>query len=142
MPVDWPAEWDRLHAEYGFLPERLMRARCDELGASLGEGLASVLAHPGRWSLQPPGRHRVLVCLGPSCRPKNSAAIRAALEEALALESERTTPDGAISLATVYCCGACGHAPNIVIDDQIHSHATCESAVAQVNALRSDRTPP
>jgi NADH-quinone oxidoreductase subunit E len=139
--VDLAAEWDRLQAEYGYLPERLLRDRCQALGVSLGSGLSVVLRSPGRWRLEPPGRHCVSVCVGPSCGPRGGPEIRSALENAIPMAAEQTLPDGSLSLTTVFCCGACGHAPNIVIDKTIHSHMTPESAVELARGLFGESTP-
>ena len=48
------------------------------------------------------------------------------LENQLGIKEGETTPDMAFSLETVACIGACGLAPNIVINRDTYGHLTSE----------------
>jgi len=50
-------------------------------------------------------------------------------------DRRKTTEDMLFTVETVACLGACGLAPVVVIDDQVHGQQTPESAVKLVEAL-------
>ena len=67
---------------------------------------------------------------------KDSVPILEAIWKRLGLDAKRkTTPDMLFTVETVACLGACGLAPVVVIDDQVHGQMTPESAVTLVEAV-------
>lgn len=89
------------------------------------------------FSLAPRGAHTCVVCMGTACYVKGSAAVLAAIEAAHGIRSGETTPDGALSLVTARCLGACGIAPAMVFDDRIVGGITVDGALHQLNAWTS-----
>jgi NADH-quinone oxidoreductase subunit E len=66
---------------------------------------------------------------------KGSQKIIEALRSRLGLsEQKRTTDDQMFTLETVSCLGACGLAPVMVLDDNVHGTVTPEDALALVEA--------
>ena len=62
-------------------------------------------------------------------------AIRARLD----LEDGKfTTDDGLFSLETVSCLGACGLAPTLTVNDEVHPKMNPEKAVELLNELRGE----
>ncbi|MFN8063443.1 MAG: bidirectional hydrogenase complex protein HoxE [Vicinamibacterales bacterium] len=86
------------------------------------------------FSLKPRGAHTCVVCLGTACYVKGTAAILAAIERDQHVEVGGTTPDGQVSLVTARCLGACGLAPALVLDNEIHGAMTPETALARIKA--------
>ena len=61
-----------------------------------------------------------------------------ALYKELGLSGRRhTSNDGLFTLETVACLGACGLAPVMTIDGEVHSKMTPEAAVALINEIRA-----
>lgn len=81
-----------------------------------------------------PGEHVGSVCLGTACYVKGADAVLDALVEAYGTQPGETTPDGLLTIRTARCVGSCGLAPVVVLDGQVHSHATPESALARMRA--------
>ena len=81
-----------------------------------------------------PGDHLGSVCLGTACYVKGADDVLAALVDEHGIGPGQTTPDGALTIRTARCVGSCGLAPVVVLDGEVHSHATPESAVAEVRA--------
>ena len=50
---------------------------------------------------------------------------------------KKTSADGMFTLETVACLGACGLAPVMTIDGEVHSKMTPEAAVALINDIRA-----
>jgi NADH-quinone oxidoreductase subunit E len=67
---------------------------------------------------------------------KRSIPILDALRERLQVTEKRaTTPDMLFTVETVACLGACGLAPVMVVDDEVHGLITPEKAIAIVDDI-------
>ena len=85
-------------------------------------GVATFYAH---FSLNPKGRHIIRLCDGTACHVKKSHGILNMLYKKLNLgEDKRTTDDLMFTVELVSCLGACGLAPVVVIDDEVHGQST------------------
>ena len=51
---------------------------------------------------------------------------------------EKTSANGLFTLETVACLGACGLAPVVTINDQVHSKMTPEAMVALLEQLEKE----
>ncbi|XKE45672.1 NADH-quinone oxidoreductase subunit NuoE [Halomonas organivorans] len=101
---------------HGWVPDGAIPA----IAAALGVGVAEVEGVATFYSLifrRPVGRHVILLCDSSSCFLCGFDALRAALEERLAIGFGETTPDGRFTLLPVCCLGACDGAPALMIDD-------------------------
>ena len=79
----------------------------------------------------------IKVCTGTACHVRKSEPIYNALREELKLTGKKkTSDDGKFTLETVACLGACGLAPVMTIDGEVHSKMTPEAAVALVDEIR------
>jgi NADH-quinone oxidoreductase subunit E len=122
--------------EYKYLPEDVLAYTAVALGLSPAQvyGVASFYAH---FTLKPKGKHVVRLCDGTACHVKGTPPILAAVREALGLvEGRDTTPDMLFTVETVSCLGACGLAPVMVIDDEVHGQLTPDKAVELVDTVR------
>ena len=96
-------------------------------------GVATFYAH---FSLNPKGKHIIRLCDGTACHVKKSHDILNALYEKLQLNDEkRTTDDLKFSIELVSCLGACGLAPVMVVDGQVHGQSTPQLAGELVDKL-------
>ncbi len=124
--------------EYRYLPQEVLTFVATSLGVSPARvfGVATFYSH---FSLEPKGRHILRVCDGTACHVKGSSKIIAALRERLNLtEKKHTTPDMLFTLETVSCLGACGLAPVLVVDDDVHGQITPQKAVEIVERLMAE----
>jgi len=121
--------------EYRYLPEEVLTYVATALGIPPARvfGVATFYAH---FALEPKGKHVIRLCDGTACHVKNSIPILEALRKRLGVdEQHKTTPDMLFTLETVACLGACGLAPVMVIDDDVHGQMNPEQAVALVDAV-------
>ena len=129
-----------MQEEYKYLPEEIMTFVSVALGISPSTvyGVATFYAH---FTLEPKGKHVIKVCDGTACHVKKSEGILAALEKSLGLTHEKkTTADMLFTLETVACLGACGLAPAVVIDGQVHGLMTPETALELIDNIRKKET--
>ena len=120
---------------YRYLPERVLAFVASSLGipAARVYGVATFYAH---FTLTPRGKYVVRLCDGTACHVRGSNPILDALRKHLALEpGQDTTPDMLFTVQTVSCLGACGLAPVMVVNDDVHGQMTPESAVAVIEDI-------
>ena len=72
----------------------------------------------------PIGRRHIQVCRGTACHVRGAPRVILEIQKQLGIEEDETTPDRAYSLETVACIGACGLAPNMVVNKENHGHLT------------------
>jgi NADH-quinone oxidoreductase subunit E len=122
--------------EYRYLPQEVLTYVATALDVSPAQvyGVATFYAH---FAIEPKGKHLVRMCDGTACHVKDSLPILEAVRKRLGLvdEKHKTTPDMLFTVETVACLGACGLAPVMVIDDQVHGQMTPASAVALVDSV-------
>ena len=83
------------------------------------------------------------VCLGTACYVRGGKQVLAALRDLLRIEVGETTPDRQFSLDVGRCFGACGLAPVIMIDDDVHQRVKPTSLGRIIDEYRqtTDETP-
>ncbi len=122
--------------EYRYLPEKVLGfvASALDVPAARVYGVATFYAH---FSLEPKGKHVIRVCDGTACHVRGSLQLLDALRAELGLAAdEQTTGDMLFTLETVSCIGACGLAPAMVVDEEIHGQLTGEQAATIIRDLR------
>ncbi|MGE4563864.1 MAG: NAD(P)H-dependent oxidoreductase subunit E [Victivallaceae bacterium] len=96
-------------------------------------GVATFYAH---FSMQPKGKYILKLCDGTACHVKKSHAVLHALYARLGLSAEKhTSDDGLFTVDTVSCLGACGLAPVMIANDEVHGQLTPDEAVKIVDKL-------
>jgi NADH-quinone oxidoreductase subunit E len=114
--------------EYRYLPEEVLTYIATALGLSPASvfGVATFYA---QFSLEPKGRYVVRVCDGTACHVKDSQVVLDAVRKKVGLvDGKATTADSQFTVETVACLGACGLAPVMVINGQVHGQLTAEAA--------------
>lgn len=104
---------------YGYLPEKVLKRVALALGKSYSE-VAGVVGFYSFFSTVPRGRHLVRVCLGTACYVRGGKLVLEGLKQELGIDVGGTTADGEFSLEVARCFGACGLAPTIMIDEDVH----------------------
>lgn len=121
--------------EYRYLPEEVLTFVATSLGLPPARvyGVATFYSH---FTLKPRGKYTIRLCDGTACHVRNSIPILEALYKRLAVDAARnTTADLLFTVETVSCLGACGLAPVVVINDEVHGLMTPEKTVELVDAI-------
>ena len=108
----------------------------EKLGVSIAK-VYSVATFYENFSLEAKGRHIIKVCAGTACHVRKSGPIYDAVYDYLGLSGKKkTSDDGLFTLETVACLGACGLAPVMTSDGEVHAKMTPEAALAILEELR------
>ena len=120
-PFDLIEVLQDIQQECGYLPEDALRrvATCFGTPEIRVFQLASFYK---AFSLKPRGRHQVTVCLGTACHVRGAPRMLDLAADQLGIEPGDTTDDGAFTLETVNCLGACALGPVVVLDGKYHDH--------------------
>lgn len=122
---------------YKYLSEDALRLIAEKLGLSAAK-VYSVATFYENFSLEAKGKHIIRICTGTACHVRKSQPIYDALRKELALTGKKkTSPDGLFTLETVACLGACGLAPVMTLDGEVHPKMTPDEAVALLNEVRA-----
>jgi NADH:ubiquinone oxidoreductase subunit E len=72
------------------------------------------------FTMKPRGRHTIRVCLGTACYVRGGKTIAESIVKEFNVAEGETTSDRRFTYETVRCLGACGLAPVIVVDENVH----------------------
>ena len=103
--------------EYRYLPKEAVKHICRRVGVPEVDGF-EVATFYKSLSLKPRGKHTVHVCLGTACHLKGGADVLLSFIRELKVKTGETTADGAFTLESVNCLGACALAPLVRVDDR------------------------
>lgn len=104
---------------FGYLPESALKQICLRLKKSYSE-VAGVVTFYSFFSTVPRGKHLIRVCLGTACYVRGGRNVLKAIRDHLGIDVGETTPDRIFSLEVARCFGACGLAPTMTIDGDVH----------------------
>jgi len=124
--------------EYRYLPQDVLVYLATSLSLSPAQvyGVATFYSH---FTLEPKGKYVIRLCDGTACHVKGSNGILEKLQKHLNLDDKRkTTPDMLFTLETVSCLGACGLAPVMVINEDVHGQMTPDKALEIVKQIQED----
>jgi len=110
-----------IQARHSYLSKGAIRLVADYLNMSPGE-VYGVATFYNQFKFNPPGRHRIKVCLGTACHVKGGEIILENFERKLGIKDGETTPDREFSIESVACVGCCSLAPVAVVDDAVQGN--------------------
>lgn len=124
--------------EYRYLPEKVLAFVANALDVPPARVYGVATFYAG-FALTPRGKHTVKLCDGTACHVRGSTELLDAIRDELHLaDGQDTTEDMLFTVETVSCLGACGLAPVMVLDDEVHGLLTAEQAVALVRNVRDE----
>jgi NADH-quinone oxidoreductase subunit E len=121
--------------EYRYLPEEVLTFVATSLGLPPARvyGVATFYSH---FTLTPKGKYTIRLCDGTACHVRDSIPILESLQKKLGLtEKSNTTPDMMFTVETVSCLGACGLAPVMVVNDEVHGLMNPQKALQVIDDI-------
>ena len=111
--------------ELGFVPPAAVPQLAEALNISRADvhGVISFYHHFREHS---PGRYVVQLCRAEACQSMNARALEEFVRGRLRLNFGETTPDGRVTLESVYCLGNCACAPALMVNGELHGRVTPE----------------
>ena len=127
-----------IQAEYKYLSPAVLERIAQKLNIGVAK-VYSVATFYENFSLEAKGKYIIKVCDGTACHVRKSQPIFNAIKEYLELEGkQKTSADGLFTLETVACLGACGLAPVVTINDEVHAKMSPELAIDLLEQLRKE----
>ncbi len=121
---------------YRYLPREVFPYLADKLGISEAK-IYGVATFYENFSLEKKGKYVIKVCDGTACHVRKSTAILDALRAELGLkEGEKNTVDNLFTLETVSCLGACGMAPVIMVNEEVHPSMTPDKVKEIISSIK------
>ena len=116
-----------IQEEYRYLPPELLTYVAGKLGISEAKAY-SVASFYENFSFEAKGKYVIKVCDGTACHVRKSIPILEGLYKEL----------GLFTVETVSCLGACGLAPAVMVNDEVHPKMTPEKMSELIAKLRED----
>ena len=126
----------RVQGKIGYLPFPIQEYVAEKLGMSPVE-VYSVVSFYHFFTTTPRGRYQLKVCMGTACFVNNAQTICDILGDLVGLEVGGVTDDRLFSLEQVRCIGACGLAPAMMVNDEVHGHLTPKELRKLIRKLKS-----
>jgi NADH:ubiquinone oxidoreductase subunit E len=104
---------------FGYLPKPVLKRISVALNKPYSE-VAGVVSFYSFFSTVPRGKYLVRVCLGTACYVRGGKDVLDSLKKQLKIDVGQTTEDKLFSLDVGRCFGACGLAPVIMVNDDVH----------------------
>lgn len=117
---------------YGYLPIEVQTIISDQMNIPL-EKVYGVVTFYSQFNLSPKGKYQISVCLGTACYVKGAGDIYDKFKEILGIDDGECTPDGKFSLDACRCIGACGLAPVLMVNDDVHGKITVDDVQAIID---------
>lgn len=130
-----------LHAlqdQFGYIHREAIPMIADALVLSRAEVLG-VIEFYHDFRQEPPGRHTLRVCRAEACQSMGCEALVGHLRSRLGIDMDETTPDGSLTLKTVYCLGNCALSPAVLLDDHLYGRVSPQRADELLDQVRGRR---
>jgi NADH:ubiquinone oxidoreductase subunit E len=124
---------------FGHLPHEVVK----KIGLALGKPYSEVAGVVGFYSFfstVPRGDHVVRVCLGTACYVRGGKKVLEAVKKDLGINVGETTQDRRFSLEVARCFGACGLAPVLTVDEDIHQRVKAARVQDILDRYRNGQT--
>ena len=123
---------------YRYLPGELLTYVAGQIGITEAKAY-SVATFYENFSFEAKGKYIIKVCDGTACHVRTSIPIREAFQKELGLSAKKhTTDDMMFTVETVSCLGACGLAPTVMVNEDVHPRMTPEKVLELIRELRGD----
>jgi NADH:ubiquinone oxidoreductase subunit E len=126
---------------FGYLPEKALRQISTGLNKPYSE-VAGVVGFYSFFSTVPRGKYLVRVCLGTACYVRGGKEVLNALKKSMGIDVGQTTEDRLFSLDVGRCFGACGLAPVIMVNDDVHQRVKPAKVGELLDAYRVHNVEP
>lgn len=123
----------------GYIPREALTMVSERLGEPMHK-VYGVVTFYSFFSLNPRGKYTVRVCLGTACYVRGGNQVLQALENELGIGVGETTEDRLFSLEVGRCFGACGLAPVIVVNDDVHQRVKPAKVALILDEYRKKET--
>ena len=125
-----------IQAVYRYIPPELLTYVAENIGITEAKAY-SVATFYENFSFDRKGKYVIKVCDGTACHVRKGTLILEQLKKELKLQDgKNTTEDMLFTVETVSCLGACGLAPVMTVNDEVHPAMTPEKVAETINKIK------
>ncbi len=123
--------------EYGWIRYQALSEVAEFLGMAFADAFDTASFYE-EFFFRPKGRHMVQICQSMACELCGQPDLLRRVSEKLDILPDETTEDGKFTLMTLECIGACGGAPALLIDGELHEDVSWEHLEAKLDRLADE----
>lgn len=121
---------------YRYIPGELLIYVAGQIGVPAARAY-SVATFYENFSFEPKGKFIIKVCDGTACHVRKSVPVKEEIMKILGLDSGKvTTDDMLFTIETVSCLGACGLAPTVMVNEDVHPRMNPQKAAELIETLK------
>lgn len=125
-----------IQSVYRYIPPELLTYVAEKIGITEAKAY-SVATFYENFSFEQKGKYVIKVCDGTACHVRKGTLILERLNEELGLSDKKhTTDDMMFTVETVSCLGACGLAPVMTVNDEVHPTMTPDKVSETIKHIR------
>ncbi|MBQ7481505.1 MAG: NAD(P)H-dependent oxidoreductase subunit E [Lachnospiraceae bacterium] len=125
-----------IQSVYRYIPPQLLSYVAQKIGITEAKAY-SVATFYENFSFDKKGKYVIKVCDGTACHVRKGTLILEQLYKELGLsDDKRTTDDMLFTVETVSCLGACGLAPVMTVNDEVHPAMTPDKVTETINKIK------
>lgn len=129
---------EEIQAITGYLPESVQRRVAHGLAIPLSQ-VYGVVTFYSFFTMQPRGKYQFRCCQGTACHVQGAKRNLDKLERALGIKAGSCTDDRMFGIEVVRCLGACGLAPVMTVNEDIHKQVREAHVVEILGAYKAGR---
>lgn len=108
---------------FGYLPEEVQTYIAGKMDMPVSE-VNGVVTFYTLFHTEPRGKNEINICLGTACYVQGARGILDDFRQELGLKDGDTSSDGLFTVKSTRCIGACGLAPVLTVNDNVHGKAS------------------
>lgn len=120
---------------FGYLPEEAQAYIAEKTGTPVSE-VNGVVTFYSLFSTEPRGKCALDLCMGTACYIKGAQELMDTLKDQLQIDAGETTADHLFTVNTTRCIGACGLAPILVVNGEVHGNAKSGEIIKIIQKYR------
>ncbi len=125
---------------FGYIPREAILKISEILNEPLSK-IFGVITFYSFFSLKPRGKYLIRVCMGTACYVQGANEVLTVLKQQLEVEIGETTADKLFTLDIGRCFGACGLAPIIMVNDDVHQWVKSKDIAKIIKNYRKHEQP-
>lgn len=110
---------------YGYLPKEVQYHISQGLMVPLAE-VYGVVSFYALFTMTPRAEHTISVCLGTACYVKGAGELVGKIGQDIGIKVGEVSEDGKFGLEATRCIGACGLAPVLTVNEEVHGKISAE----------------
>jgi NADH:ubiquinone oxidoreductase subunit E len=124
---------------FGYLPSDVQLFIARKLGIPAAK-VYGVTTFYSYFTMVPRGKHVISICLGTACFVKGADKIVDEFRKQLNIEEGTASADGMYTIDSVRCVGACGLAPVVIVDGNVHGRVKPEDVSEIIKQIGKEET--